>query len=124
MKKKIALLSALMVATVALSSYAVFKAYGWGYVRAVGPAVTRLTWSPDDVRSLSVYNAGTSTLFAAVNCTTTQFTNQMALTNGIPVPGGASYTFQPPAEVSGFRFKSLCMQLLVATTNTAYVAGF
>jgi len=66
--------------------------------------------------SISVYNAGTSTVFAAVNSTASVFSTMMTAKTAIPIAEHMSYTF------GGKRLESLC----VATTNgtaTAYVGA-
>lgn len=66
--------------------------------------------------SISVYNAGTSTLFCAVNCDPIIFTKMLADSTAVQIPNALSYTFK------GEKIYSVC----VATTNgtaTAYIGA-
>jgi hypothetical protein len=66
--------------------------------------------------SVSIYNAGTSTLFCAVNCDPIIFTKMLADSTAVQIPNALSYTFK------GEKIYSVC----VATTNgtaTAYIGA-
>lgn len=94
---------------------------GYGKQVAVSTTTTVLTISEAGVTepyatSVSVYNAGTSTVFCAINSTASTFAIMMAASNAVPIPQAMIYTF------GSSHITSLCL----ATTNgnaTAYVGA-
>jgi len=108
------IVGACVLGCLTLGAFAYLTA-GYGKVLSASTTETRLTGFT--ARSVSVYNAGsTEIVYAAVNCTT----NEFVPTNSVPIPAGASYTFNADGSTS---IDSLCY----ATTNgteSIYVATY
>jgi hypothetical protein len=107
MKKVTGLAGMLLVAGVAVALGYVTTGFGKS---ATASTVTARV-SGFTARTLSVYNAGTNeTVFALVNSTTNEFNTRLAAGTTVPIPHGASFSFDTGGSSS---IDSVCY----ATTN-------
>jgi len=75
--------------------FAAWKNSGWSPpgTQTATTTATRHDLGNDWVYSVSFYNNGTSTVYAAVNMTSADFTTAMATTSCVPIPSSNSFTF-------------------------------
>jgi hypothetical protein len=120
-KTAVFIIAALTALTVLTAQTARQLSAGFGSRVAATTATTHVTITETGVdtvyaNSVSIYNAGTSTLFCAVNCDPIIFTKMLADSTAVQIPNALSYTFK------GEKIYSVC----VATTNgtaTAYIGA-
>lgn len=94
---------------------------GEGKILAATTTPAKFTWTNEIFNTLSVYNSdATNTVFCLVNTTTNVLDTRMTAGTALPIPAGASYTFD--AQAHG-EISSICY----ATTNgtaTVFAAGY
>jgi hypothetical protein len=93
---------------------------GWGKTVSITSPATY--YACPMATYLSVYNAGTSTIYCLVNSTTNQFTGIYAAGETVPIPASQSFTFnaQNNREIESIIIGTSTNAL----TNLVYLAGY
>lgn len=85
---------------------------GWAITASTTSARTSL--GGDYVKTLSIYNSGTNTVYAAVNISLADFNTLMVTTNAVPIPSSNSFSFAAHGKV---KIESFAYETLVGSSG-------
>ena len=78
----------------------------------------QVVWFSAPARSVSIYNGGTTDVFAQVNITTNDFAANIASNSVTPIPAGKPCTFEPVRGVA-----SVCLQAAAGSNGVSITSN-